>query len=474
MKRILIPAVSLSMLFVTACLCSPGYWLAPRSTATPLPTISENFNTPTSETIPTNTTEATPIPEGTSSSSGGPWLLLRSMNTVYIADQGGSNLHPLLTDTASDELVSQLVQPGGNLLAAVFQHGDKFSLDLVQIPDGKRTEIAKLGQYRSADGPGSPGFDAVRAFTEHPAAVWSPDGQKLAFIAQEGDYARLYVYSLSDGQTARADDIASQAFDPGWAPDGKHIIFFTADTFGTGAGYLMTGIWLLDTESMNVFSLQEYQNGGSGGEELLGWADDSTAILASWGMECGPNSIRRVNITNGKVQMLRKDCYVDAAVSDQGGILYGTGERVYQILPDEVKGRPLMEGVTNSIDWSKRDYIYRIHFQEASMVTVDRIGKDKQTSPSTGAEDVSMYGAIWAWTSFNGEQPGVWTSGMGLDTQQIYTDPAYSPIWDKNNNLYFISNDQLWYASFPNYQDAAPVADMPDTILDHAWVGWDY
>src|SRR5207248_3295604 len=59
------------------------------------------------------------------------------------------------------------------------------------------------------------------------APVWSPDGQRIAWVSDEGSGYRLLVGSADGLGAPRAIDIgdAKMVWDPTWSPDGNHIAF---------------------------------------------------------------------------------------------------------------------------------------------------------------------------------------------------------------------------------------------------------
>jgi hypothetical protein len=90
--------------------------------------------------------------------------------------------------------------------------------------------------------------------------------------------------------------------------------------------------------------------------------------------------------------------------------------------------------------------------------------------------DVAVYGAIWAWTSRDETQPGVWITGPGLDIGQIYTGKAVRPIWDLHNNLIFFAlveggGDSIYRTTFANhYQDLAVIGSINLQWRDVTWI----
>jgi hypothetical protein len=468
------------VLFVTACLCSPASFIQrnKQPTNSPQPTIT----TPTGIIEPSETPiliqEETPtdveiIPTETqaeSSQNPGPWLILSSQTSLWLANSDGSGIRPLIDHVNISQPLASLLQPGGTNLAVVTQKEGEtsYDLNLVDIPSGHAAFVTHLGSYTASNGLDADA-EAVRAFTEHPAAAWSPDGTTLAFIGKiDGNTADVYLCDVKTHKITQINKDATQNFNPVWSPDGSSLIYFGAETFGTGAGYSMSGFWSVDTSTLKITQLADFH--GSGGEEFLEWANPTTAILTSWNPMCGYNSIRKVNLTTQKVLMLRKDCYVSASAADNGSILYGTGEALWYIPPGQVKAQKIMDGIPNRVRWIPQDDIYAVDLQEGPTLTFDRNGQDRQEAPTTGMDSVSMYGAIWAWVNSTSEQPGVWFSGPGLTTTRIFDNPAYTPIWDAQNNLIFFTDSQIYRATFPTYTDVTEVGNVPDMILDYVWI----
>ncbi|PKP92276.1 MAG: peptidase S9 family protein, partial [Alphaproteobacteria bacterium HGW-Alphaproteobacteria-15] len=70
-------------------------------------------------------------------------------------------------------------------------------------------------QQPLTDGSGNPG-----------AALWSPDGSRIAFVGQDGDGERqLMVLWLDSGRISRITTGPHAPSDPSWSPDGTRIAF---------------------------------------------------------------------------------------------------------------------------------------------------------------------------------------------------------------------------------------------------------
>ena len=55
--------------------------------------------------------------------------------------------------------------------------------------------------------------------------VWSPDGQRIAFVRQTGDDAQIYTMNADGGSQRALTSRPGTAASPAWAPDGRQIIF---------------------------------------------------------------------------------------------------------------------------------------------------------------------------------------------------------------------------------------------------------
>jgi Tol biopolymer transport system component len=132
--------------------------------------------------------------------------------------------------------------------------------------------------------PGDSNLEAMRAVAEQSSYSWSPDGTKLAFTAAlDKPNADIYVYDLESQDIQKVSDDAGQDYWPSWSPDGKSILYFEAEGFGTGAGYAMSGIWLA---AANGSDAKKLTTPTSSGEQLVGWRDNSQAGA----LQTGPTS----------------------------------------------------------------------------------------------------------------------------------------------------------------------------------------
>lgn len=268
-----------------------------------------------SETLP----PFIPAPTGFLSEKG-PWLILPAEDGVFALNEDGTGFTRLTSQINSGQIVARQISPAGGYLAYIWakdpMNYSGLELHLLHLPDLVDTKITPLQPDRKLNmDMGSADMEAARAMMEHSAFSWSPDGRKLAFIgAQDGVSADLYLYSLADKSIKRLTDGPSQGYQPWFSPDGKFILHAGAKGFGTGAGFVMTGVYAAPVDGGKVKDIYIPQNGD---EIFAGWVNKTTFMVYTWNIRCGYMNLRTVDITNPKkVGMLWKD-YFDTIAFDE-------------------------------------------------------------------------------------------------------------------------------------------------------------
>jgi hypothetical protein len=265
--------------------------LQPTATATPTPLPS-----------PTHTRQPTATPSATAPALplAGPWALVRAEDGLYALNAYGYGLTRLSGESITYPLdLRAWAAPAGGrfaFISAENETGAGLALNVGALPHLDVRRVTPLF---------SPGasYEAARAITEMPSLAWSPDGRRLAFIAAlQGGSADPYVYSLADGSIQRLHDHPSQAYAPVWSPDGRYLFFTGAESFGSGAGFEMAGMWVADTQENRVTELRLPAQ--SNGEEFVAWASPERLLLNSWHPSCGKLKLRSVDAASGNFRPL--------------------------------------------------------------------------------------------------------------------------------------------------------------------------
>ncbi len=479
--------ITILFLFVIACTCGPSALLV-TPTATP-------FTETSQATVPSASTQ--PPASNTTNIEGlqpdAPWLIVSTTDGLWSANMDGTNLVPLIQKSYLDIDLRRAVSSPAHQIAVLTSGSDYFhdlALNVISLPSGqlhKLTDLTTPATKPSANAsPGDPILDAMRAIAEQPSYAWSPDGKKLAFIAAlDKPKADVYVYDMGSGKIQKVSQDDGQDFWPTWSADGKSILYFEAEAFGSGAGIAMKGIWLAAADGSGSELLETSK---SGGEQMLGWRDEETAVLTSWDAASGTTHLRLYNIRTRKQTTLSQGQVFGAAVAtgisdDAGAVLYGQEDGLYLLPPGNAQPQKLTDervsqvGFPPSIRWQEEGRIFIVHFEGGNLSTFMADGSQRQDAPfnpSTGSLDASSFGLIWGWTSKGGESEGAWISGPGLETVQILKEPATAPAWNIDNDLLFFVGHDLYRATFnSHYTDTAPVAPLTGDVLEAAWLGFD-
>ncbi|MBN2564326.1 MAG: PD40 domain-containing protein [Candidatus Eisenbacteria bacterium] len=82
---------------------------------------------------------------------------------------------------------------------------------------------------------------------------WSPDGEKIVFVGTEGGASDLYITGLDGGDAVRLTDDFFDEQDPEWSPDGRSVVFASDRNAPAREDLKRTyDIFILDVESGGV------------------------------------------------------------------------------------------------------------------------------------------------------------------------------------------------------------------------------
>ena len=474
------------------CMCLPT-GITPTSTPISTPTL---LPTSTSKpTLPPPPATQAPVTGDDKLNAEEPWLLIETDQGLWATNPDGSGLTQLTTVDYWHGNLQDAVEPGGRQVVFIspgdydFHH---MALNILSLPGGKITKITDLTSAQAetyADShPGDPGYEALRAIGERRSYAWSPDGFRLAFIgAMDGPSAELYIYDEHLYKIKRVSQDDAQDFAPSWSPDGQHLLYLAADGFGTGAGLVMSGVWAAAGDGSAAAQLYKTD---SSGETIIGWLNNTTAVLDTWNIVCGSGKLRLYDVVSRQQTVLNEDCFTSASASGWlGAALFSNDSGLYMLTADNPAPVPVSQEADARIDpWGPNDYVFTVRFKSGLLATFGPGDIDHQVSPVTepsgaGASnasndlDVAMYGAIWGWTSQDPAQPGAWITGPGVEIGQIYPGKARFPAWDPHNNLLFFAladtgGYDIYLTTFnAHYTDLYKVNHIDADVNNVVWLG---
>lgn len=316
--------------------------------------------------------------------------------------------------------------------------------------------------------PGDPAFEATRAMESSASLAWSPDGQKLAFVAAlDGDSADVYLFDRQDESVTRLSDETGHASGLHWSADGQWIEYVSVESFGTGAGFSMDGLWIVDMEQGQNRLLEEVE---SAGEDFIAWTGNTTFLINSWGPACESYNLREVDAFSLEQRVLVEGCFSGVAFNpeQQSGMLAVTtfNEEFCSC------GGALMPGLyTFGTHLPLKKFIeleaYSIGFiPEAQLFTVYSDEGLQDIFDSSGAavkipDEVrglkpspSPKGEYWAWASYHSGKTGLWITGNNANPIEISGLFSGTTLWSEDGQtLYFIENGSLFFTEAPHFTD---------------------
>ena len=130
-------------------------------------------------------------------------------------------------------------------------------------------------------------------------AVWSPDGERLAFSHDDGDVIRLYVLEVSSGELMNLTPEGDSASVPRWSSDGDQLLFLSdgisvINADGSNRHEVVEGIgsasWSSDDSQLVYIALESVDDNQSTREVYIANADGSDArrLISHDGAESAP------------------------------------------------------------------------------------------------------------------------------------------------------------------------------------------
>ena len=321
--------------------------------------------------------------------------------------------------------------------------------------------------------PGDPAFEATRAMESAGSLAWSPDGRFLAFsAAMDGDSADVYLYDSRDSSVTRLSDEMGHASDLHWSPDGRLIEYVSVESFGTGAGMAMVGLWAVDMQTREAVMLERLE---SGGEDFLGWADDSHFLIHSWGPACSGYNMRIVDAASGDQETVVEGCFSAAAYNprDKVGLMSVADFNVENCMC----GTPLAEAALYAlyedsepvIMWYSEAYDIE-YLPEGNVFAFQPVDEPYAVYSGLGISEVlppevtglkpfpASPDGYWAWYSevFSDASGLLWVTLDKENPVLVTSNFSGTPAWgDNGQTIFYIEHNQLYKASAPDF---VPVA----------------
>ena len=206
-----------SLVFVTACAGAPVPTVSPTATTPSISAPPSTRSTPTSAPTQSPTQAPTPPPV----LEGEAWLVYESyepdhdVKSIFLARPDGTDAHPIATDVPGEHR-GPVWSPDGERIAFVVRYPDDVPPAEIWLSDADGSNAARL--FDPAEScPGGAFWPA-----------WSPDGEHLSITCYVTDAATLQVVDIATTDMTMIDSVElPEAFDnpASWSPDGSKLAY---------------------------------------------------------------------------------------------------------------------------------------------------------------------------------------------------------------------------------------------------------
>lgn len=212
---------------------------------------------------------------------------------LYVADAETGEVLEQLTETAVDPHFQslQFINSGGawapdnrRLVVAAVRKGEPI-LTVFDTETGERVRDYRLERLGEAFNP-----------------TWSPSGDRIAFVANEGGYMDLYVLDVESGEFRALTDDPWTELHPDWSPDGDRIAFVT-DQFGGQLDVLDYGSYDLATISPDGTGLRRVETFADARSTNPQWSPDGESLYFVSARTGIPN-VYRYGVSTGATRQI--------------------------------------------------------------------------------------------------------------------------------------------------------------------------
>ena len=196
---------------------------------------------------------------------------------LLLTDIHGSWPRALTTDTTGDHWDARPSPDGKQILYTLRRFDDLNRLDIVllEVETGKSSTLY--------------GKPSTRALS----AKWSPDGQWIAFIAQEAEREEIYLVRPSGEGFHQLTNRGHDVFQFEWSPDGRQM----AVVLNRNGAF---DLCLVEVETGEVSDLRS----GRGMHSNPNWGPDGTFITFEYESPLLPPDLYRIHLADKKVTQL--------------------------------------------------------------------------------------------------------------------------------------------------------------------------
>ena len=195
--------------------------------------------------------------------------LLRANIVVKSLKAGNDNERPA---SLSDDGFLPVWSPDGASIAFLKLRGDETALFVVNAKGGGEKMLASAGKVGNGYSVSPYNLIQTRAFS------WSPDGSRIAYVAERNGVMNIWTVSTRDGGESQISTNVENGIVfncPVWSSDGKRIAFFYQRRARSENGETIRGLKIANLTSGLTTDLLETPHI----IRLIGWTPDETGLV---------------------------------------------------------------------------------------------------------------------------------------------------------------------------------------------------
>lgn len=445
---------------------------APRRTSAPAAT---RPLPPTSTAVPPKPS-ATPV---AALNPAGPWL-------VYLAaSRGGYDMIAANPDGGARRVVAAFTDLSVPVLALPenkaahwfsLLNGRDTTLTVFELPAGTARRSFNLIDNDALSADQRRLYAAILNQKDPPAQAWSPDGRYLAFIgAMDGISTDLYVYDAAQDSLARLTEGGAEAYFPVWSPDGATLLLQEVETFSLTGTAIVRRVYAVDAQTADFTILY---NPNSQAEQIYGWLDDLTFVVASR-RQPGWMEARRYLLDERRHAQLQFSGPMERAVLDpaRGALAFiSAGGGAAGSLPQGLYWASAISGPVTVArgKWQRLTYSAAAQrFFATSPLGALSFAPGEKRVEFAHEDSLPFASPDGHWLAFlsaeGSARPGlrIYTA-EGKLLREISGQPVHEAAWRLDSaGLYYISAGSLVYLPLPE----GKTVTLAEGVLNLGWVG---